>query len=118
MKSFPHILLSLLLIPATLFAANPAVMSERESGIYAAGETVRWNIDTTAWPDGVKNLRYRIKTGGVRQIKEGGSNSTITRLLLNSRPTNRVGSALRRRTRWMMARNSVPAPVSWFPRKN
>jgi cephalosporin-C deacetylase-like acetyl esterase len=72
MKSFAHILLSLLLVPATLFAANPAVRSERESGIYAIGEKVRWNIDTTAWPDGVKNFHYRIKTGGVRQIKEGG----------------------------------------------
>lgn len=71
MKSFPHLLPFLLLVSAPFAIANPPVRPDRESAIYAVGETVRWNIDVSSWPQGFNSPRYRIKSGGVRQIKEG-----------------------------------------------
>lgn len=71
MKSSFHHLAVLLLLSALVSRANPAVQADRESATYSVGETVHWNIDASAWPPEFKNPRFHIKTGGVRQIKEG-----------------------------------------------
>jgi len=72
MTTFARCLVLLVLaLPSLVLAQTISVVPERASGLYAAGETIRWNVDVSS-PELLRNATYAIKTGGVTTGSSGG----------------------------------------------
>jgi (4-O-methyl)-D-glucuronate---lignin esterase len=64
-------LLAALLFPSALRAAPIVVSADKESGVYAVGETVKWSVEWKGDGSPPSPAHYTLKSGGLKEVGQG-----------------------------------------------